>query len=119
MIHDQERLRGIQSNAQLAVDQLRTASGLETFGFNTPSVQWVEGYIEATAGELHSSPKPDFVKSLSSVLGLFPRGVHHPHLRWSLVGRRAIRSVRRFQSRERGVPIGEGSEAIRQRRWWR
>jgi hypothetical protein len=68
MIQDQERLRRIQANAQLAVEQLSAASGLESFGFDAPSVEWLEGYIERQRA---NNPKPDFIKSLSSVLGCF------------------------------------------------
>ena len=68
MIRDEQRLQNIQANAQLAVEQLSEASGLETFGFNAPSVKWLEGYIERQRA---NSPKPDFVKNRSSVLGCF------------------------------------------------
>ena len=68
MIQDQERLRRIQANAKLAVEQLSVASGLETFGFDAPSVEWLEGYIERQRA---NDPNPDFVKNLSSVLGCF------------------------------------------------
>jgi hypothetical protein len=68
MILDKEWLHRIQANAQLAVEQLSAASALETFGFNAPSVDWLEGYIERLRA---NNPKPDVVENLSSVLGCF------------------------------------------------
>ena len=68
MIRDEQRLRNIQANAHLAVEQLSAASGLEHFGFNEPSVKWLEGYIERQRA---NNPDSDFVENLSSVLGCF------------------------------------------------
>jgi hypothetical protein len=69
VIHDQERLRRIRANADLAVEQLRAASGMEDFGFDAPSVKWVEGFIERQRGSDNATP--DFIKNLSSVLGCY------------------------------------------------
>lgn len=68
MIQDQERLRRIQANAQLALEQLGPVSGLESFGYNAPSVEWLDGYIER---QRENNPTPDFIRNLSSVLGCF------------------------------------------------
>lgn len=68
MIHDQERLRRIRANAQLAFEQLRAASDLQSFGFDEPSVRWLEGYIERQRAR---EPAPDFIRKLSTVLGCY------------------------------------------------
>ena len=40
---DQEKLR---ANAELVVGQLRQASGMDDFGYNAESVEWLDGFIE-------------------------------------------------------------------------
>lgn len=42
---DDERLAQIRANAALAVEEFRELSG-EGFGYDAPSVAWVEGFIE-------------------------------------------------------------------------
>ena len=36
----------IRANAELVVKQLRQASGLDDFGYNAESVEWLDGFIE-------------------------------------------------------------------------
>ncbi len=39
-------LEMIRANAELVVGQLREASGMENFGYNAESVEWLDGFIE-------------------------------------------------------------------------
>ena len=46
MLDDAEALRQIRANADLVVEQTRGLSDLEDFGYDEPSVEWLEGFIE-------------------------------------------------------------------------
>jgi hypothetical protein len=39
-------LEKIRANANLVVEQLRSVSGVEKFGYNPESVEWLDGFIE-------------------------------------------------------------------------
>lgn len=59
----------IQANARMTVEQLRALSGID-FGYNTESVEWLEGYIERLrlGGEFQNAAKKD---KLISVFGSY------------------------------------------------
>lgn len=63
-------LEMIRANAELVVRQLREASGMEGFGYNAESVEWLDGFIE------RQRVRPEFVgaeaiERLSQTLGSF------------------------------------------------
>ena len=69
MDREQEDLRRIRENADLVVAQLGAESGLERFGFDAPSVAWVEGFIERQ--RVREDASPELVERLVSVLGSY------------------------------------------------
>lgn len=65
MVEDDPRLAMIRANAVLVLAELGPLAG-ETFGYDRPSVTWVDGYIERQRERMTD---PDSVGSLVSVLG--------------------------------------------------
>jgi hypothetical protein len=63
---DEEKLR---ANAELVVEHLREASGIEGFGYNAESVAWLDGFIE------RQRARPEFDEAaadrLSNTLGSY------------------------------------------------
>lgn len=60
----------IRANAELVVGQLRGASGIEGFGYNAESVEWLDGFIE------RQRVRPEFAgdeaaERMSQTLGSF------------------------------------------------
>jgi hypothetical protein len=62
-------LAGIRANAELVVEQFGGVSGLDHFGYDAPSVQWVEGFIERQ--RVRADVDPRFVDQMVSVLGSY------------------------------------------------
>lgn len=50
-------LEAIKRNAQLVVEQSGAISGLPNFGYNSESVEWVEGFIERLRSNGDMSPE--------------------------------------------------------------
>jgi hypothetical protein len=60
----------IRANAELVVERLREASGMEEFGYNAESVEWLDGFIE------RQRVRPEFAdgeaaERMSQTLGSF------------------------------------------------
>jgi len=62
----QEKLR---ANAELVIQQLRQASGIENFGYNAESVAWVDGFIERQ--RIRPDYDQDAINQISQTLGSF------------------------------------------------
>lgn len=63
-------LEMIRANAELVVERLREASGMEGFGYNAESVSWLDGFIE------RQRVRPEFADAdaaerMSQTLGSF------------------------------------------------
>lgn len=69
MSDEAEDLEHIRANAALAVEQLGAASGLAHFGYDAPSVEWLDGFIERQ--RVREDVGPEFVEKLVSVLGSY------------------------------------------------
>jgi hypothetical protein len=69
MVDDAEDLARIRSNADLVVEQFGPLSGLDRFGFDAPSVQWIEGFIERQ--RVRKDVGPEFVAKTVSVVGSY------------------------------------------------
>lgn len=69
MTDDEEALRQILANAELVIEQFKGPSDLEDFGFNEPSVEWVDGFIERQRAR--EGIGPEFVDRLVNILGCF------------------------------------------------
>lgn len=69
MADEAEALRGIRANAEMVVEQLGASSGLESFGFDAPSVEWLEGFIERQ--RVRDDVGPEYVPKMVSTLGSF------------------------------------------------
>jgi hypothetical protein len=66
---DSDDLQRIRANADLVIETLGPRSGLEQFGFNAPSVEWVDGFIERQ--RLREDATPEFLEKMVSILGSF------------------------------------------------
>jgi hypothetical protein len=64
-----EVLAGIRANAEMVVEQFGGSSGLDPFGFDAPSVQWVDGFIERQ--RVREDVGPEFAGKMVSVLGSY------------------------------------------------
>ena len=62
-------LQHIRANADMVVEQFGASSGLERFGFDAPSVEWLEGFIERQ--RIRDDVSPEFVRKMVSVLGSY------------------------------------------------
>ena len=69
MAEEAEDLASIRANADIVVEQFGRLSGLEAFGFDAPSVQWIEGFIERQ--RVREDVGPEFVSRMVSVLGAY------------------------------------------------
>ena len=61
----------IRSNAEMAVKQLGEVSGIESFGYNAESVEWLDGFIERqrVRPECDEAFAEAFTSTLGSYLG--------------------------------------------------
>jgi hypothetical protein len=66
MTIDPQRIEMIRANAQFAVEELGSVSGMD-FGYDAASVAWTEGFIERQRGKL--DPEGGIVSVLGSYLG--------------------------------------------------
>jgi len=64
-----EVLGHIRSNAELILKHFGPVSGVPDFGYNGPSVKWVEGYIEAQ--RVRTDLPPESRARLIDVIGSF------------------------------------------------
>ncbi len=64
-----EGLANIRFNADMVVEQFGGLSGLEHFGFDAPSIQWVDGFVERQ--RIREDVSPEFVGKMISVLGSY------------------------------------------------
>ena len=87
MADEAEDLAGIRSNADMVVEQFGSSSGLDRFGFDAPSVQWVDGFIERQ--RVREDVGPEFVGKRVSVLGSYLANASSAHT--AVDGRSATR----------------------------
>jgi hypothetical protein len=66
MTIDAQRLEMIRANAQFAVEELGSVSGMD-FGYDAASVAWTEGFIERRRGQIEEHE--GIVNVLGSYLG--------------------------------------------------
>ncbi|XYH92783.1 hypothetical protein ACMHYB_33560 [Sorangium sp. So ce1128] len=69
MSDEAEALAGIRANAEMVVEKLGTSSGLDNFGFDARSVEWVDGFIERQ--RVREDVGPEFVGRMVNVLGSY------------------------------------------------
>ena len=67
---DAEAIQRIRANAELVIEQCGPICGFDPFGFNDPSVKWLDGYINRLR-ESQVKPDPAFVDRMTGVLGSF------------------------------------------------
>src|SRR5215510_9277367 len=53
----------------MVVEQFSALSGLERFGFDAPSVEWIDGFIERQ--RVRDDVSPEFAGKMVSVLGSY------------------------------------------------
>lgn len=69
MPDEAEDLQHIRANADMVVEQFGASSGLDRFGFDAPSVEWLDGFIERQ--RVRDDASPEFVSKMVSVLGSY------------------------------------------------